>query len=528
MSKWMTVKQVSDYLQISPDKVYDMAQKSEIPASRLRNQWRFDQVEIDAWAKEQRQETSPKHMLIKEERKSFHDFKGILARSINKVLFPPHLELVPQLNEVYELELAYMESQLLSDEEMVRNSAYFVRVGDTFTRHFLISSGEPVRLPKHSSSRLRSFFETKQFKTGYATHGLFPYRGKFHPQMIKGLLNVMGLKPGETVLDPMMGSGTVLIEARLMGIKSIGVDASPFCRFMVQTKLDALTVPLSPVRAALKDSESVFKYFKKLVGQPKGINKIPHEEYAVMNLFSGIDHKAKYKRDLSTEIRLPKGCEVEEVYNFLLLAYLDSAGYSERSNRKSPFDQFNSILERYLFVAEKIQHVLSGVETELADAKSLEGDARSLPLEERSIDGIVFSPPYSFAIDYLENDAFHLNFLGVNFDDLREQMIGLRGQTLREKYDLYTSDMEKVLSECSRVLRSGRICTIVVGTNNNQLSKILGVSPEEVEGIDEILVKLGAKHSLQLVRKIERQITGMANTMRSEFIVMLQRIYSSY
>ncbi len=523
MPKWMTVKQVSEYLQMSPDKVYDMAQKGEIPVSRLRNQWRFDQIEVDTWAKEQRQESMSKNILAKEERRPYQDHKMILSRRITQILFPSHLELVPQLNEVYELELAYMESKLLSDEEIIRNGAYFVRVGDTFTRHFLICSGEPVRLPKHSSSRLRSFFETKQFKTGYGTHGLFPYRGKFHPQMIKGLLNVMGLKPRETVLDPMMGSGTVLIEAKLMGIKSIGVDASPFCRFMVQAKLDALTVSLAPVRTALEDSESVFKYFKDRVGQPKGINKMPNEDYVAMNLFSRIEQKTKYKKDPSKRIRLPEGCEVEEVYNFLLLAYLDSAGYSERSNRKSPYEQFHSILERYLFVAEKIQHVLSGVETELAEAKSLEGDARSLPLEDGSIDGIVFSPPYSFAIDYLENDAFHLNFLGVNIDDLKETMIGLRGQTLREKYDLYTSDMEKVLSECSRVLRPGRICTIVVGTNNNQLSKILDVSPEEVEGIDEVLVKLGAKHGLQLVRKIERQITGMANTMRSEFIVMLQK-----
>ena len=79
----------------------------------------------------------------------------------------------------------------------------------------------------------------------------FPYRGKFHPQMIKGLMNVMGLKPGDTVLDPMMGSGTVLVEACLMGIKSIGIDASPFCRFMTQTKLDVLTMSLARARAAL-------------------------------------------------------------------------------------------------------------------------------------------------------------------------------------------------------------------------------------------------------------------------------------
>jgi len=128
----------------------------------------------------------------------------ILSRGVKASLFPNHLELVPQLNEFYELELAYYESKILTDEEIIRNGAYFARGGDTLTRHFLMCSGAPVRLPQHSSSRLRSFFQNNQFKTGYATHGLFPYRGKFHPQMIKGLLNVMGLKPGHMVLDPMM------------------------------------------------------------------------------------------------------------------------------------------------------------------------------------------------------------------------------------------------------------------------------------------------------------------------------------
>lgn len=240
-------------------------------------------------------------------------------------------------------------------------------------------------------------------------------------------------------------------------------------------------------------------------------------------LFSLMEPMADYVPGPAGDSNLPEGCEAKEVYNFLLLAYLDSAGYSERSNRKSPYDQFKAILERYLFVSEKIQKVLLGVESELAEAKPLAGDARSLNFPDSSIDGILFSPPYSFAIDYLENDSFHLNFLGVDIDKLREEMVGLRGRTLRQKFDNYKLDMEKILSECSRVLRPGRICTIVVGTNNNQLSKILGISPDHVQGIDELFIELGVNHGLHLVRKISRQITGMANTMRTEYIVMLQR-----
>ena len=169
--------------------------------------------------------------------------------------------MIPQLNEVYELELAFYESLILSDEELIKNGAYFARVGDIPTRHFLMCQGEPLKLAKHSSSRLKSFFETNQFKTGYATNGLFPYRGKFHPQMIKGLINIMGCKSGNTVLDPMMGSGTVLIEATLMGINSLGVDISPFCEFMVKSKLSGLTVNTAYLRKALKNFDILYQYF---------------------------------------------------------------------------------------------------------------------------------------------------------------------------------------------------------------------------------------------------------------------------
>jgi len=450
------------------------------------------------------------------------DVVKTLTGDLYPEIFSAHLELVPQLNETYELELAFYESRILNDEEIVQNGAYFARVAGTYTRHFLMCEGEPVRLPQHSSSRLRSFFQKNQFRTGYATHGLFPYRGKFHPQMIKGLMNVMGLKPGDVVLDPMMGSGTALIEATLMGIKSVGIDMSPFCCFMTQAKLYGLTVPLVPVRAALENCRSTFEYFVSLAGKPQQGSKIRRQTKSE-DLFSVMESTVQLGSLSEARGKLPPGCETPEGYDFLLLAYLDSAGYAERSNRKSPFEQFRAILERYLFVAEKIQRVLAGVESDLAEAKVIEGDARSMPLDDSSIDGIIFSPPYSFAIDYLENDSFHLDFLGIDSNALRQKMIGLRGSTLDEKYDGYKADMKKVLSECARVLRPGRICTVVVGTNNNQLSKILNLAPEEVPGIDETLCDLGSLYGFQLIRKVSRQISGIANTMRNEFIVMLER-----
>ena len=92
-----------------------------------------------------------------------NSLRNILSKSMVKSLLPDNLELVPQLNEVYELELAFYESQILSEEEILRNGAYFASVNGQPTRHFLMCQGEPLKLADHSLSRLKSFFKTNQF-----------------------------------------------------------------------------------------------------------------------------------------------------------------------------------------------------------------------------------------------------------------------------------------------------------------------------------------------------------------------------
>ena len=42
----------------------------------------------------------------------------------------------------------------------------------------------------------------------YLTHWIYPYQGKFHPQMIRALLNMLGVKAGERICEPYLGSGT--------------------------------------------------------------------------------------------------------------------------------------------------------------------------------------------------------------------------------------------------------------------------------------------------------------------------------
>lgn len=49
--------------------------------------------------------------------------------------------------------------------------------------------------------------------------------GSMDPALARALVNMAGTRPGATVLDPMCGTGGILIEAGLVGARVLGVDA---------------------------------------------------------------------------------------------------------------------------------------------------------------------------------------------------------------------------------------------------------------------------------------------------------------
>jgi hypothetical protein len=135
---------------------------------------------------------------------------------------------------------------------------------------------------------------------------------------------------------------------------------------------------------------------------------------------------------------------------------------------------------------------------------------------------VVFSPPYSFAIDYVANDELQLKYLGLEPAKLSARMVGLigdgdrnLGDRIKSRVEYYFRDMNTIIGECARVLRRGACCVIVIGSNTNQTGGVR---------LEEKMIELADNHGMPLYKVITREIEGIRNTMREEYILMFRKV----
>ena len=89
-----------------------------------------------------------------------------------------------------------------------------------------------------SIQSIRESFNGKTTRTQsrrYGPHGLHEYKGRFNPQTPRSLI-LANFNKGSVVMDPFMGSGTTLIEARDLGYKAFGVELNPFAFLLAKAK----------------------------------------------------------------------------------------------------------------------------------------------------------------------------------------------------------------------------------------------------------------------------------------------------
>jgi DNA modification methylase len=387
------------------------------------------------------------------------------------------LKLFDDISFAYELKLAKMElSRFYDDLDTFRKrAAYFEEVAGKKTNHYYISGIKGKGQIGHTNQ--------------YLTHWFYPYKAKFHPQMIKALINWMGLKGSDVLLDPFVGSGTALIEAKTIGVNSIGIDIDPICLLQSRVKCDLLEMPSADLESI--SPKDAFYFFDR-------------KRKTSLNLEKFVSELSENDHDLTSN---------EKINNFYLLCYLYALS-DYTYIKKNIWQAFNDNLHAILVTVRKFNELKKRLNIQLGKVEEKKGDAKGLDLPNESIDGIVTSPPYSIAVDYIKNDLHALEYLGVNLGSLRKNMIGLRGNG-DERVRLYYEDMKKSFGEMHRVMKDLAYCIVIIGDVTYNMKRL---------NIKDNFIAFAKEVGLSCIDVIRRPILGGFARLRYEYIIIFQKM----
>ncbi len=303
------------------------------------------------------------------------------------------------------------------------------------------------------------------------------------------------------ILDPMMGSGTVLALARSLGHRAIGID------------IDPLAVLISKVWTRAIDAEEVRDKAAEVLYRARNIFATLHTRDAYPK---GADHETRqfvaywfdaYARRQLASLAIAIDRIRDDVTRDVLWCGFSRLIISKQSGASlamdlshsrphkafsraptKPFPKFRAAIDRV------IENCIDRKSPERGPATNIhEGDARDLPLDDASVDLVLTSPPYLNAIDYMRCSKFSLVWMGHSIRELRhlrarsvgaetgekapedEQEIRaiLAELKLRPKLEprdeavlvRYIDDMRRAMREAARVLAPGGRAAYVVGEN---------------------------------------------------------------
>jgi hypothetical protein len=352
-------------------------------------------------------------------------------------------------------------------ESMIQRSAYLGRLDDRPSVYAILN------LPQYQGGRFNRTRSVNQ----YLTHWIYPYQGKFHPQMIRGLLNMLGAKPGDRVCEPFLGSGTTALEASLLGIHCVGVDLSPLCVLLARVKTQSW-----------KDFEAIRETVDRLIAEPDlSPDKVARRKFSNPRV-----------RDFVTVARMVTASDVSRRGRVAATAF-----------RKNISAMFESVAAHAAAIRE-FGIVPGEVDVRVGDCRNLGAAA----IQSGSIDLVVTSPPYSIALDYVKNDEHALDSLGVDTSALRDTMTGVRGRGAKEKLALYNCDMQLMFREVARVLKTGAPAAFVIGDAT--------VDGSEVTTTDDMAAWAQAA-GLRLERRIPKIVYGLYSVMKDEQILIFRK-----
>ena len=337
-----------------------------------------------------------------------------------------------------------------------------------------------------------------QAASNYASHALHAFAAKFPPQLPRIFIEGLTEK-GETVMDPMMGSGTAILEAFLCGRRAVGFDIDPLALMICRVK----THPVDLLEATWA-GKRVVSSAGKLLHRASRLEASMKERFSAASLeFINYWFSKQTQRELMALVIAIEREDLSKPLEDFLKVVLSSIIITKSGGVSLAYDLAHT--RPHLLEGKLYKDTIKVFEQRLAKSAALlsqlpsngkhveiqQSDSRGpLPLNDDSIQLIVTSPPYANAIDYMRAHKFSLVWFGEEIGGLSTLRSTYIGSEKRGKFDAldlpesvsraverleavddkksrvlakYFADMRLALREMFRVLEPARCCIIVVG-----------------------------------------------------------------
>jgi DNA modification methylase len=367
--------------------------------------------------------------------------------------------------------------------------------------------------------------EMKDKTVDKLTHYLFRYPAKFHPPVVRSLINEY-TQPQERILDPFCGSGSLLLEAAVAHRHSVGADVDPVAVLVSSVKthcfnIKHLTKSCDALLALLEkhqrpEQEYVVRQFEDLNPTQYSEAFILVSSYvpAIPNLLHWFRRYVvidlAYIRGEMLTVAIPethrnffKVCFASIIRRASNADPVPVSGLEVTSHMKRK-DALGRVINPFALFAKSIKDSLQAVANfrsrvcTNSKASVFRADALQLNLHIKTpIDAVITSPPYHSAVDYYRRHQLEMYWLGlINGQEERlalkpayigqskvrknnhiisnntisapkarrweEQIRGVSPERA-DAFKHYIVSMQKVVNQLARILREKQYAIYVVG-----------------------------------------------------------------
>ena len=297
------------------------------------------------------------------------------------------------------------------------------------------------------------------YESDRSVHEWYRFVLSFPPHLVRSYVERFGLSEGQTILDPFCGTGTTIVEAKKLGIGSVGIEANAVAHFAASVKTNWNIDPgeladygraianqaraLAP-EAALKSEEQHFgvsvyggqlralsaEQFRLLIKD--SISPLPLHK--VLTLLECIEEHGSTWLHGHAKLALAKQA-VKKISN---LRFGPEIGVGKIKVDAPVLQPWLGALDD---MADDLREIrpLSG-----APAEVFLGDAREMHhyLKPCSVDAVITSPPYPNEKDYSRTTRLESVLLGFlsSREDLRRQKKQFIRSNTRSVYKADTDD----------------------------------------------------------------------------------------